>query len=119
MPFPLIPLAILAAAAGAVGVGKAVSASKDNSRAKEINKEATGIVEDAGRRMKAQVEQTKSALEKLGRLKHDVCETEVAVQPRLHQARQPALPEGRLRLSGHTALPWLLQQPQPEQLSAR
>ena len=78
MPFPLIPLAILAAAAGAVGVGKAVSASQDNSRAKEINKEATGIVEDAGRRMKAQVEQTKSALEKLGRLKHDVCETEVA-----------------------------------------
>ena len=36
MPFPFLIVAGIAAVAGVAGVGAAVSASKDNSRAKEI-----------------------------------------------------------------------------------
>ena len=77
MPFPFIIVAGLAAAAGAVGIGKAVSASKDNSRAREINNEANDIIDDAKRKVNAQRDLTQSALEKLGKLKLQVLDNEV------------------------------------------
>ena len=45
MPFPFLIVAGIAAVAGVAGVGAAVSASKDNSWAKEINSEANDIID--------------------------------------------------------------------------
>ena len=60
-----------------MGIGKAVSASKDNSRAREINNEANDIIDDAKRKVNAQRDLTQSALEKLGKLKLQVLDNEV------------------------------------------
>lgn len=78
MPFPFLIVAGIAAVAGVAGVGAAVSASKDNSRAKEINSEANDIIDEAKRRLNQERERTNGALKKLGELKFRGLKNEIS-----------------------------------------
>ena len=78
MPFPFLIVAGIAAVAGVAGVGAAVSASKDNSWAKEINSEANDIIDEAKRRLNQERERTNGALKKLGELKFRGLKNEIS-----------------------------------------
>ena len=72
MPIPILFIAA-AAATGAFGIGKSVKAGVDSKKAKDLNKSANSLVEDAKRMLTSAKNQTSSCLQQLGQDKIDVC----------------------------------------------
>lgn len=72
MPIPILFIAV-AAATGVFGVGKSVKAGVDSKKAKDLNKSANSLVEDAKRMLTSAKNQTSSCLQQLGQDKIDVC----------------------------------------------
>ena len=72
MPIPILFIAV-AAVTGTFGVGKSVKAGVDSKKAKDLNKSANTIVEDAKRMLISARNQASSCLQQLGQDKIDVC----------------------------------------------
>ena len=72
MPIPVLFIAA-AAITGAFGVGKSVKAGVDTKKAKDLNRSANAIVEDAKRMLETARNQTSSCLQQLGQDKIEIC----------------------------------------------